>query len=219
MFDPLGFVSPFIGKQILQQMCRDKLSWDDTLPESLRLQWETWLLDLKNLAKVRIQRCFTPNDFKEEHYELHHFSDASSSGYDMCTYLRAVSPYGEVHCSLVMGRSRVPPSKVTTIPRLELSAAVVAVRTGDMLKRELEVELSQETYWTDSKVVLGYIANEARRFHVFVANRVEHIKQSTESAQWRYVTSEDNPADHASRGLTAEQLIDSNWFKGPDLLW
>ncbi|XP_023805606.1 uncharacterized protein LOC111946470 [Oryzias latipes] len=221
VFDPLGFVSPFIllGKQILQQMCRDKLSWDDTLPENLRPQWESWLLDLRNLAKVKIQRCYTPNNFKAEHYELHHFSDASASGYGMCTYLRAVSTSGEVHCSLVMGRSRVPPSKVTTIPRLELSAAVVAVRTGDMLKKELEVEMLQETYWTDSKVVLGYIANEARRFHVFVANRVERIKQSTEPEQWRYVASEENPADHASRGLTAEQLISSNWFQGPDFLW
>lgn len=137
----------------------------------------------------------------------------------MCTYLRAVSTSGEVYCTLVMGRSRVPPSKVTTIPRLELSAAVVAVRTGDMLKKEFEIEISEERYWTDSKVVLGYISNEARRFHVFVANRVERIKQGTESTQWWYVTSKDNPADHASRGLTAEQLVASNWFKGPDLLW
>ncbi len=88
-----------------------------------------------------------------------------------------------------------------------------------MLKRELEVECLQEVFWTDSKIVLGYISNEARRFHVFVANRVERIKQSTESAQWRYVTSEENPADHASRGLSADQLLTSNWFTGPDLLW
>ncbi|XP_045070211.1 uncharacterized protein LOC123484206 [Coregonus clupeaformis] len=38
VYDPLGFVAPFIlvGKQILQQMCRDKLSWDDPLPDDLR---------------------------------------------------------------------------------------------------------------------------------------------------------------------------------------
>ena len=33
------------------------------------------------------------------------------------------------------------------------------------------------------------------------------------------MTTEENPADHASRGLTAEQLIASNWFTGPDFLW
>jgi hypothetical protein len=118
-----------------------------------------------------------------------------------------------------MGKSRVAPSKVTTIPRLELSAVVVAVRTSDMLKKELEIQGLQEYFWTDSKVVLGYINNEARRFHVFVANRIQRIKQSTDPEQWRYVTSEENPADHASRGLTSEQLMASNWFTGPDFLW
>ncbi|KAK0136558.1 hypothetical protein N1851_027293 [Merluccius polli] len=61
VYDPLGFVAPFIliGKQILQQMCRDKLSWDDPLPDDLRPLWEYWLKDLKNLAGVKIQRCYT----------------------------------------------------------------------------------------------------------------------------------------------------------------
>lgn len=221
VYDPLGFVAPFIllGKKILQQMCRDKLSWDDALPDDLRPLWECWLKDLQNLAGVKIPRCYVPANFEVQHYELHHFADASVSGYGECSYLRAVSTTSEVHCSLVVGKSRVAPTKVTTVPRLELSAAVVAVRTSDMLKKELEIECLQEFFWTDSRVVLGYINNEARRFHVFVANRVERIKQSTESTQWRYVASEDNPADHASRGLTAEQLVASNWFTGPDFLW
>ena len=71
-----------------------------------------------------------------------------------------------------MGKARVAPTKVTTVPRLELSAAVVAARMSVMLRNELEIEDLQEHFWTDSKVVLGYINNDARRFHVFVANRV-----------------------------------------------
>lgn len=161
-----------------------------------------------------------PSSFKEvQSYELHHFSDASTSGYGECSYHRTISTAGVVHCSLVMGKSRVAPSKITTIPRLELSAAVVAVRTSDMLKRKLDIQGLQEYFWTDLKVVIGYINNEARRFHVFVANRIQRIKQSTDPEQWRYVTSEENPADHASRGHTSEQLMASNWFTGPDFLW
>ncbi|KAK0147343.1 hypothetical protein N1851_013244 [Merluccius polli] len=92
VYDPLGFVAPFIllGKQILQQMCRDKLSWDDTLPDDLRPLWESWLQDLRNLAEVKIPRCYVPSSFKVQHYELHHFADASESGYGECSYLRAV---------------------------------------------------------------------------------------------------------------------------------
>ncbi|XP_019727405.1 uncharacterized protein LOC109516990 isoform X1 [Hippocampus comes] len=203
---------------------KESIKHKDNGHYEMPLPFKTEKPDLPNnkecaIHRLRIQRCYIPPDFKVQHHELHHFSDASASGYGMCSYLRSVSMSGQVHCSLVMGRSRVPPSKVTTIPRLELSAAVVAVRIGDMLKGELGVTLSSETYWTDSKVVLGYINNEARRFHVFVANRVERIKQSTESKQWSYVVSEENPADHASRGLTAKELITSNWFTGPGLLW
>lgn len=104
------------------------------------------------------------------------------------------------------------------MPRLELSAAVVAVRISDMLKGELELENVQE-FLTDSQVILGYINNEARRFHVFVANRFQRIKESTKPTQWKYVTSEENPADHASRGLKSKDLIASNWFSGPSFLW
>ncbi len=54
---------------------------------------------------------------------------------------------------------------------------------------------------------------------MFVANHIQRIRSSTEPEQWAYVASENNPADHASRGLTAEQLKASNWFTGPKFLW
>ncbi|XP_039475082.1 uncharacterized protein LOC120442538 [Oreochromis aureus] len=222
IYDPLGFVAPFVllGKQILQQMCREKADWDEPLTSDLKSRWESWLLDLKNLADVKIDRCYVPRDFQTvQKYELHHFSDASVSGYGVCTYLRAVSEAGQVHCSLVFAKSRVAPTKVATVPRLELSAAVVAVRISDMLKAELELEDAQEFFWTDSQVVLGYINNDARRFHVFVANRIQRIKESTQPMQWKFVASDLNPADHASRGLKAKDLITSNWFSGPSFLW
>lgn len=222
IFDPLGFVAPFVllGKQILQQMCREKIDSDEPLSNELRPRWESWLLDLQNLANVKTERCYLPVDFKTVHkYDVHHFSDASVLVYGVCTYSRATSKTGQIHCVLVMAKARVSPTKVTTVPRLELSAAVVAVRTSDMLREELELEDAQEFFWTDSNVVLGYINNDAKRFHIYVANRIQRIKESTKPTQWKYVTSEDNPADHASRGLKAKELIASNWFSGPDFLW
>ncbi|XP_060775250.1 uncharacterized protein LOC132885032 [Neoarius graeffei] len=222
MYDPFGFMAPFVllGKQILQHMCREKIGWDEELPESLRSQWESWIKDLPNLSDMEIKRCYLPSQFGPvKEYELHHFCDASTTEYGVCTYLRAVSESNEVHCSLVMGKSRVSPTKVMTIPRLELSAAVVSVRVSDLLRNELELQDPKEYFWIDSTVVLGYINNDAKRFHVFVANRIQRIKSSTNPEQWAYVASEENPADHASRGLTAEQLKNSNWFSGPQFLW
>lgn len=78
---------------------------------------------------------------------------------------------------------------------------------------------AQDFFWTDSKVILGYVNNDARRFHVFVANHVQRIKDSTNPSQWRHVASKENPADHVSRGLKTKELIASSWFTGPDLLW
>ncbi|XP_061767066.1 uncharacterized protein LOC133559368 [Nerophis ophidion] len=222
VFDPLGFVAPFIllGKQILQTLCSEKVTWDETLPEQVCPRWESWLRDLPELASMRIQRMYLPDKFgKTSQYELHNFSDASCIGHGACSYLRLISETGQVSCSLVMGKARVAPTKQTTIPRLELSSAVTSVRNGDSIKRELEIEALHEYYWTDSKVVLGYVNNDAKRFHTFVANRIQRIKSSTNPAQWHHVNSEDNPADIASRGASAAQLKDSCWLKGPDFLW
>ncbi|CAI5657210.1 unnamed protein product [Oreochromis niloticus] len=222
VYDPLGFVAPFllVGKQILQTLCRDKVSWDEPLPEHIQPQWESWLKDLPHLAVLKIPRSYLPSNFGEVSlYELHNFSDASFKGYGACSYLRAVSETGQISCSLVLGKARVAPTKLTTIPRLELSSAVTSVRIGDIIRGELEIENVQEYYWTDSKVVLGYVNNDAKRFQTFVANRIQRIRSSTKPEQWRYVNSEDNPADGASRGLTAVQIKESNWLKGPNFLW
>ncbi|XP_076857249.1 uncharacterized protein LOC143511529 [Brachyhypopomus gauderio] len=222
LYDPLGFVAPILltGKRILQEMCRHGTGWDDPLKVELQPRWEHWKGDLNNLDKIDIPRSYAPVNFgKIIRTELHHFSDASISGYGQCSYLRLSNEDGEVHCALVIGKSRVAPTKLTTIPRLELTAAVVSVKVSNMLKEELGYANVQEFFWTDSKVVLGYINNEARRFHTFVANRVQRIHLSTTPKQWKYVPTTENPADHASRGLTVSELLSSNWFTGPRFLW
>ena len=94
-----------------------------------------------------------------------------------------------------------------------------SVRISQQLRRELECTIDKEYFWTDSRVVLGYIANESRRFHVFVANRVQEIQENTSVDQWKYVESKQNPADEASRGLKSQELLNSCWITGPVFLW
>ncbi len=45
VFDPLGFLAPFLllGKKILQEMCQRGIEWDDPLPKELMSQWISWL--------------------------------------------------------------------------------------------------------------------------------------------------------------------------------
>ena len=105
------------------------------------------------------------------------------------------------------------------ILRLELTAAVVSVKVSCLLKRELDYKNVTEFFWTDSKVVLGYIHNEARRFHTSVSNRIQFIREKTTLDQWSYVPTEQNPADHASRGLIVNELCNSTWLRGASFLW
>ena len=103
---------------------------------------------------------------------------------------------------------------------MELTAATTSVRVGGMISREFSDPVDGEIYWTDSTTVLKYIRNETKRFHVFVANRVQRIRDETDPIQWRHVDSENNPADDASRGLEGNQITKQHrWVRGPHFLW
>ena len=169
-----------MGKQLLQELCRDRVDRDDPVPGHIRTRWEQWRNELLLLNDFKVQRCFKPTDFGElKSIQLHHFSDASTAGYGQCSYIRLLNVQEQVHCELVMAKSRVSPLKSITIPRLELTAALVSVKVSTILHKELDFEKIVDIYWTDSKVVLGYINNEARRFHIFVANRVQQIRDES----------------------------------------
>ena len=212
VFDPLGFVAPFIleGKKILQELCKDNVGWDEPVSETISTRWLKWRSSVQALSKFIVDRCYHPKDFGQiVTRELHHFSDASTKGYGQSTYFRLVNNKGDIHCSFVMGKARVTPLKPMTMPRLELTAALVSTRVSEQIKKELPLECHSETFWTDSKVVLGYVKNESRRFHIFVANRVQEIQEKTSPEQWRYVDTTSNPADIASRGISANRLLNS----------
>ena len=69
-------------------------------------------------------------------------------------------------------------------------------------------------------MVLGYINNDARRFHIFIANQVQEIRDKTSPEQWCYIGTKINPADVASCGCSVQELIDNRpWWNGPELLW
>lgn len=114
---------------------------------------------------------------------LHHFSDAGETGYGAATYLVQKNNSNQIHCSFVLGKARVAPLKPTTIPQLELTAATLAVKVDIMLKRELQLPLSDPTFWKDSTAVLKYIANKNIRFKSFVANSVAIILRASRVEQ------------------------------------
>ena len=171
VYGPLGFLAPLllVEKRLLQEFCKGKVDWEDPIPDNVREFWLRWREELHLLENLAVPRCFKPEDFGTvTSTQLHHFSDASTNGYGQCSYIRLENDKGKIPCSLVLGKARVASLKMVTIPRLELTAAVVSVRVSEMLRQELQYEGVQEMFWTDSKVVLGYIKNDSKTFHVFV---------------------------------------------------
>lgn len=221
LYDPLGFISPFIlqGKIILQQLCREGFDWDTPLEKTIHNQWAEWKQHVSQLKQVAIPRCYKSEITKDvAKAEIHNFSDASTIGYGQCSYLRLVEKSGKVNISLIMSKSRVTPLKVISIPRLELQAACTSIEVSKFIKEQLQLNDLTEFYWTDSKVVLAYLNNDAKRFQVYVANRIQKIRDHSEPQQWSYIPTDINPADLASRGATPFQLSNSNWFQGPEFL-
>ena len=175
VYDPLGFVAPVIleAKLLLQDLCKQKANWDSVISEKERVRWSRWLEKLPYLSELRISRCFT--QVAAASYEIHCFADASSFAYGVCSYLCIVDTKNFVHCSFLLGKSGVAPIKSVSIPKLELTAAVLAVRLSCLLKAELDLPVVL-IFWTDSTVVLHCIKNNTKCFPVFAANRLAIIE-------------------------------------------
>lgn len=221
VYDPLGYLALFVlnAKCILQELCKMQLGWDDRIPNDHVIQWNHCYQDFKKLEDFKVNRCIKPFGFDPVFAQLHHFADASETGYSTVSYLLLENADGESHCSFIMGKSRVAPLKQTTIPRLELTAATVAVGTNKILLTELDMPIDRVVFWTDSMAVLRYIQNRTARFHTFVANILTVIREGSQPSNWRYINTKINPADYASRGISANSLIiQKNWIKAPSFL-
>ncbi|KRY91134.1 hypothetical protein T4D_15922 [Trichinella pseudospiralis] len=197
VFDPLGGLTPFTvrAKQMFQSLWQNGMAWDDNLPAEVELQWRVWKLELNELHCIAMPRAYFPFSPTE---------GVSSMG--------LVTP-------LKRPKSRVAPLKKLSTPRLELMAALLCARLVCYVRKELALNVEACHCWSDSKVALGWINGDANRWKPFVANRVREIQALTPSLWWRYVPTEDNPADLASRGCTVKNLSSSlKWWQGPTWL-
>ena len=223
IYDPLGFLGPLLltPKILLQDLCRMKLSWDEEIPESHKEQWQKWLAELPKIAEFKVPKCLKPPGFREiVSAQVCNFCDASELTYGTVSYLRLRNKEGRVHCAFLTGKARAAPLKQISIPRMELTAATVAVRVNKMIQKELEIKVDNTKYWTDSTSVLKYIKNETTRFHTFVANRLAVIHDGSDVSSWSHIATELNPADDSSRAMNVDKFTtNKRWIEGPEFLW
>ncbi|XP_069355024.1 uncharacterized protein [Maniola hyperantus] len=220
IFDPLGLVGPcvLLAKLVIQALWICKCDWDTEAPADIKKDF----LDIANtfhiLNSITIPRwvsCSNPSLI-----EIHVFSDASERAYGGCIYVRTVDDNGSVNVRLLTSKNKVAPIKPkTTIPRLELSAALLATRLWKKTVSALTINVHQHYFWSDSTIVLSWLSSSSSQTIQFVRNRVGEIQESTSGHKWNYVPSKSNPADLVSRGVKADSISTAAlWWSGPEFL-
>ena len=107
IFDPLGFLSPFVIrlKILFQTLCCKELGWDQRLEGEPLKQWNEILGEFTMLNEVQIPRCYFDGEGVLDVIEFHGFSDASQLAYAAVLYLRVVNTNGTVDTRLVASKT------------------------------------------------------------------------------------------------------------------
>ncbi|XP_075258365.1 uncharacterized protein LOC142350403 [Convolutriloba macropyga] len=222
IFDPIGLVSLFTVKTrlLLKDVWRlHGQRWDDVLPKEMIERFESWSSELPKLGLMKISRSYFPGSF--EHLKLNVFGYSSQELFSPVAFLRALVNSSDnektTELAFVIGKARVVPMKVLTVPKLELQAALLASRLREEICEALTIQIQRTFMWTDSTTVLQWL-NSLEKQPIFVANCVSEILEGTTVDKWHHVATQNNPVDTGTRGLSSEALQNSAWLRGPDFL-
>lgn len=220
LFDPLGWIAPVItsAKIFIQRIWLSGVDWDDEIPSDVLKEWIIYRSNLFKLTDFRLPRWVGISKHSV-HTELQGFCDASNVAYAAVVYIRTISNEGKIRVHLIASKSRIAPVKQVSIPRLELCGAVLLAKLLQEVSEALSIPRVDVHAWTDSCVVLAWLSNHPCKWKTFVANRVSEVLDTMDSSQWSHVSSEDNPADCASRGVNPGDLAKIElWKHGPKWL-
>ncbi|XP_066251914.1 uncharacterized protein [Euwallacea similis] len=217
IFDPLGILG-FLTvriKLIIQGLWQLKIDWDESIPSRLYSEWLQLKDEIAQVGLIHVPRHVLVREPKI--VELHGFSDASERAYGCCIYLRSVDANDIIESHLLCAKSRVSPLKSLSLPRLELLGALLLARLMKKSLEALKLDITKTVLWTDSTIVLCWIANEPKTWKTFIANRVAEIQLLSRVEDWNYIQSENKPADIISRGASIKSLANSKlWLHGPN---
>ncbi|XP_058828596.1 uncharacterized protein LOC131688408 [Topomyia yanbarensis] len=223
IFDPLGLLGNILMylKILIQEVWRSGIGWDEVITSTQLEKWRTWLGVIEKVETVSVPRCYrlTTSCSTQTNVQLHIFVDASINGIAAVAYLR-FEENDKIECAFVAAKTRVAPNKLTSIPRLELQAAVVGVRLARIVAESHRININKRLFWTDARDVLCWLHSDHRRFSPFVGFRVGEILENSELSEWRWVPSKLNPADDGTKWQRTPDLSqNSRWVRGQDFIW
>ncbi|CAJ0597163.1 unnamed protein product [Cylicocyclus nassatus] len=157
-------------------------------------------------------------------YDLVICSDASKRVYAVAVYVVTRTSTYSPSSTLLFAKAKLAPSGAITIPRMELLACHMAAKTVRFLKSQLKIRFNSIRFLTDSQIVLYWIYSD-KLLKTYVANRVKYIRQVLDELKsdnidcgFYYLATDANPADCATRGLTALELENHIWWSGPSFI-
>lgn len=218
LYDPNGWISPVVvlGKMLIQDAWRCKTDWDTIVPIELQKRRHEYRCVLGQISNIAIPRWLSTT--KNTSIQIHGFSDASKKAFGVAFYARVEKEFG-IECNLVASKTSVAPLKGLTIPRMELCGAVMMSNMCEQICKAHDVSMSEVTLWVDSSIVIHWLSKCPATMKTYVGSRIAEAQENTKGALWRHVRTHDNPADLASRGVLASELINNSfWFNGPKWL-
>ncbi|EFP02063.1 hypothetical protein CRE_14359 [Caenorhabditis remanei] len=228
-YDPTGLISPIVVpvKKFITLLWNPDLKWGDRIPDILMPMW-TAITKVFTVNTYTIPRqLVTTYDYT--HVDLVVFSDASQDHYAAAAYLRYDYQGKHYQSQLIFSKSRIKPGRNgITIPQLELLALQTGTNVALNLIEELHIPIRKVTFFSDSTCVLHWVLQKIGN-HIglkWAANRVTETRNNLKKLselnlhpELRYVPTNINPADIATRGCSVTELQNNElWHKGPAFL-
>ena len=214
----MGYFAPTIleAKLFIQELWIDKLQWDIELSKEKLSKWNHICENLESISTYHIPRYLGIKSSNHHvTYSLVCFCDASAKAYAATVYLHQDSS-GNCKADLIFSKTRLAPHKSVTIPRLELLGVLIGTRALRFVQKELHLSISSKVLWTDSQCVIHWLQSR-KPLPIFVTNRLKEIR-SLKGVSIKYIPTEENPADLATRGKSPSELMNSIWWNGPQWL-
>lgn len=220
LFDVLGLVAPVIlyAKLLIKELWLTDCGWDDPAPDQIMKRFTVLALEFPLLDSLRIPRHVGVE--VDNVVRLVAFCDASMNGYGSVVYVHCTGQSG-IKVRLLCAKSKVSPTKIVTLARLELCAAVLMAKLVKTVRDTYASRISiEEIYaFSDSTIALSWIHSSPHRWSVFVSNRVAQCQENLSPQHFYHVETGMNASDCLSRGMLPSQLLSHElWWNGPTWL-
>ena len=220
VFDLTCIITSIIAhmKLDLSVVVKQKLDWDDMIPDALRNVWISHFDKMKEISQIRFKKAVVPHDATSLDVDTIDAGDASTSIACVAIYVRFRRKGGEFSCKIIFSRSKILPDDITQ-PCAVLFAANLNGHTGEVFKRSFGDYHRTALKLTDSQITLHWINNRELPLKQWVRNRVIEISRFTNVNSWMYVKSSNMIAYIGTRrGATIKDISpESEWNVG--FLW